>query len=106
MRKTFIIAMLALLEPGLTSCGSGSQSVDKSSSPDLERRRAQAAIIRENSRKGVVQPPVRVDRTGDARVDGYRVLMETRRRAMDGLGPDTTRVEAAIAKSPRSSTAR
>jgi hypothetical protein len=106
MRKTLILCLLALSSAALASCGQSPapSAGTKAGQPTIEQRRAEAKRIRENSmRGGAARGPVTIRRSGDAKVDAYRVMMETRRRAMHGVGPRTGGGEPRIGKGgPRS----
>jgi hypothetical protein len=99
MRK-FIPCLLAIQIAMLGGCGRDPDHVP-GDRPGIEQRRAEAARIRHNSSRGAsALQPITITRSGDARVDAYRAMMETRRRAMHGVGPRTSDGEPAIRKSP------
>lgn len=84
----------------LSACGRDPLPA-KHAAPTPDQRRAEALRIRENSSRGAVsRGPVAIVRSGDARVDAYRAMMEARRRAMHGVGPRTSDGEPAIRKPP------
>lgn len=98
--KKLIPCLLAVQIVMLGGCGRD-PSPAASKAPGVEQRRAEAARIRQNSSRGVsALEPVAIVRSGDARVDTYRVMMETRRRAMHGVGPSTADGEPSIRKAP------
>jgi len=98
--KKLIPCLLAVQIAMLGGCGRD-PSPAAPKAPGVEQRRAEAARIRQNSSRGVsALEPVAIVRSGDARVDTYRVMMETRRRAMHGIGPSTADGEPSIRKAP------